>query len=165
MQVHRVYRCFFQLSAQPRAVRYGDELSDSPLPILCPMSTAHVRALLVLAISVAAAGCTTPAKNVPARYVPPSNYQPFSCHQLTLEYQRVQGRLLELGGKLDTSAKRDATLGAFGAVIFFPSLLLLSPDTQSETEYSTLRGEFEAMKQAAFMKRCTGLEQSAPATD
>lgn len=116
-----------------------------------------IRVAVVLCAALVLGSCANSAKNVPASYVAPDRYQAYNCAQLTVEYQRVQGRIVQLGGRLDEVASKDTLMGVFGAVVFFPALWKLGGNEQQEAEYGDLKGEAEAMHQAAFMKRCASL--------
>lgn len=126
------------------------------------MSYGKKLALVLLSASFGMQGCTTTSKNVPARYVPPTQYQAYSCKQLAVEFQRTQTRIEELAGQLDEKASKDQLVGAFGAVVFFPVLFMLGGNPQLENEYAGLVGEAEAMQQTAFLKKCTGTGASSP---
>ncbi|MDO8769945.1 MAG: hypothetical protein Q7K57_14810 [Burkholderiaceae bacterium] len=125
-------------------------------PINGPMRRS-IRVAVVLCAALVLGSCANSAKNVPARYVAPDRYQAYNCAQLTVEFQRVQGRIVQLGGRLDEVASKDTLMGVFGAVVFFPALWKLGGNEQQEAEYGDLKGEAEAMHQAAFMKRCASL--------
>jgi hypothetical protein len=126
------------------------------------MSYGKNLALLVLSASFGMQGCTTASKNVPAHYVPPTQYQGYNCRQLAVEFQRAQTRMEEIGGQLDEKSSKDQLLGALGAVVFFPTLFMLGKDPQLESDYAKLLGETEAMQQAAFQKRCAKVGPSSP---
>jgi hypothetical protein len=126
------------------------------------MSYGKKLALVVLSASFGMLGCTTTSKNVPARYVPPTQYQAYNCKQLAVEFQRKQTRIEEIAGQLDEKASKDQLVGTFGAVVFFPVLFMLGGNPLLEDEYAGLVGEAEAMQQAAFQKRCTNPEVSSP---
>lgn len=126
------------------------------------MSSGKKLALVLLSASFGMQGCTTTSKNVPARYVPPTQYQAYSCKQLAVEFQRTQTRIEEIAGQLDQKASKDQLVGAIGAVVFFPVLLMLGGSPQLENDYASLVGEAEAMQQAAFQKKCASTGASNP---
>ena len=119
-------------------------------------------ALTAVAVVLVLNGCATASKNVPVRYVPPAQYQSYNCYQLQLEFRRNQERVAELAGKLDDKANKDGLTGVVGAVIFLPMLFALGGSDQQEADYATLKGEGEAMQQAAFTKKCGVLTPKPP---
>ena len=118
--------------------------------------------LIALAASFVMQGCTTPPKNIPAKYVAPSKYQAYNCYQLSIEFQRLQTQMLELDGKLEQESSKDSVMGVFGAIVFFPALFLTGGHSQQETEYAALKGDVEAMQQVAFQKKCAGIAPKSP---
>jgi hypothetical protein len=117
---------------------------------------------VILCASVILGGCATASKNVGVRYISPARYQPYNCYQLSAEYRRIKGRLVQLGGRLDESASKDSLRSVFGAIIFFPALFVLGGNEQEEAEYGALKGEYDAVQQAAFVKKCSN---TAPSID
>jgi hypothetical protein len=126
------------------------------------MSYGKKLALVVLSASFGMLGCTTTSKNVPVRYVPPTQYQAYNCKQLAVEFQRKQTRIEEIAVQLDEKASKDQLVGAFGAVVFFPVLFMLGGNPLLEDEYAGLVGEAEAMQQAAFQKKCATIGANGP---
>jgi hypothetical protein len=126
------------------------------------MTLVRKLALVVLAASFVMQGCTTASKNIPVKYVAPNKYQSYNCYQLSIEYQRVQNRMLELGGQLDEQSSKDGLMGVFGAIVFFPALFVIGGHSEKETEYAALKGDVEAMRQAAFQKKCPGIATKSP---
>jgi hypothetical protein len=126
------------------------------------MSYGKKLALVVLSASFGMLGCTTTSKNVPARYVPPTQYQGYNCKQLAVELQGAQTRIEEMSGQLDQKASKDQLVGVVGAVVFFPVLFMLGGNAQLENDYADLLGAAEAMRQAAFQKKCSSTGVSSP---
>lgn len=116
-----------------------------------------------LAAATALAGCATASKDVAPAHVSPLQYQSYDCQQLGNEAERVQRRVLELGGRLDEAAANDKTLAGVGMVLFWPALFALGGTKQQEAEYARLKGEHEAIEQAALHKQC-GAPGAATAT-
>lgn len=111
---------------------------------------------LGLALAIAVSGCSTASKDISATYVSPVQYQSYDCDQLAAELNRVQTRVVQLGGRLDEAASNDKALTGVGIVLFWPVLFALGGTKQQEAEYSRLRGEYDALQQAAIQKKCTG---------
>jgi outer membrane murein-binding lipoprotein Lpp len=113
--------------------------------------------LFVVSFSLVIAGCSTASKDITATYVSPLQYQNYDCGQLAAETQRVQARVVELGGRLDEAASNDKAITGVGVVLFWPALFMLGGTKAQEAEYARLRGEYEAVQKAAVEKRCQGL--------
>lgn len=105
-------------------------------------------------------GCATSSKDIVGAYVSPTQYQSYDCGQLTEEANRIRIRVSQLGGRLDEAASNDKAIVGVGLVLFWPALFFLGGTKQQEAEYARLRGEYDALEQAAIQKRCT----SAPGT-
>ena len=110
----------------------------------------------VLAASIALSGCATASKDIAASYISPMQYQSYDCDQITGEVQRVQARVSQLGGRLDEAAANDKALAGVGIVLFWPALFALGGTKQQEAEYARLKGEYDAIQQAAIAKKCSG---------
>jgi hypothetical protein len=102
-------------------------------------------------------GCSTASKNVATSYVSPMQYNHYDCDQLTAEAQRVQGRANQLAGRLDEAAQNDKIITGVGLVLFWPALFALGGTKEQEAEYARLKGEYDAIQQAAVTKRCAGI--------
>jgi hypothetical protein len=115
-----------------------------------------------VALAVALAGCATGSKDIAATYVSPLQFQGYDCQQLQMEAQRIQSRVGELGGRLDQAASNDKALVGVGMILFWPALFALGGTKQQEAEYGRLRGEYEAIQQAAVQKKCAAPATPAP---
>lgn len=118
----------------------------------------------VVAACMALSGCATASKDIAALYVSPMQYQPYDCDQLSSEAQRIQSRVVQLGGRLDTAASNDKAIAGVGLVLFWPALFALGGTKQQEADYARLRGEYDAVQQSAILKKCPGIVASAPTT-
>jgi hypothetical protein len=59
----------------------------------------------------------------------------------------------QLGGRLDQASSNDKAILA-GGILFFPAWFALGGTKQQEAEYARLKGEHEAVQQAAILKKC-----------
>jgi hypothetical protein len=116
-----------------------------------------------LSVSLAVTGCATASNDLAAAYVSPLQYQAYDCSQLSGEAQRVQARTSQLGGRLDEAASNDKALAGVGLILFWPALFALGGTKQQEAEYSRLKGEYDAITQAAVLRKCPGI--GAPSQD
>lgn len=112
------------------------------------------KATILFSVAAFLAGCATASKDIAASYVSPLQYQSYDCGQLASETQRIQGRYVELGGRLDQAASNDAAIMGVGLIIFWPALFALGGTKQQEAEYGRLRGEFDAVQKASIEKKC-----------
>jgi hypothetical protein len=120
----------------------------------------------VLSVTIALAGCATASKDIAANYVSPMQFQSYDCDQLASETQRIQVRVNQLGGRLDEAASNDKAIMGVGMILFWPALFALGGTKQQEAEYARLKGEYDAVQQAAVAKKCPGAvapAQAAPA--
>jgi len=109
---------------------------------------------LLLATALAAQGCATASKDVATSYVSPLQYQSYDCDQIGSEMGRVQVRVKELGGRLDEANTNDKALVGVGLVLFWPALFFVGGTKQQEAEFGRLKGEYDALQQAAVAKKC-----------
>ena len=117
----------------------------------------------LLCAALAVSGCATSSKEISATYVSPMQYQPYDCGQLLAESQRIQSRVVELGGRLDQAASNDKAIMGVGLILFWPALFALGGTKQQEAEYARLRGEYDAVQQTAIQKKCAAMPAAAPA--
>ena len=110
---------------------------------------------LMTIAGLALSGCATASKNVATSYVSPLQYQAYDCEQLGAEAARIQSRVTALGGRLDEAAQNDAALTGIGLVLFWPALFFLGGTKDQEAEYSRLKGEYDAVQEAAVGKKCS----------
>lgn len=125
------------------------------------MKTLKTTAALT-AICIALAGCATASKDIATASVSPLQYSNYDCSQLSAESLRLSTRVQQLGGRLDQAATNDAALMAVTLVLFWPAAFALGGTKQQEAEYATLKGEAEAVQQAAIAKKCTGVMTATP---
>ena len=100
-------------------------------------------------------GCATQPKDLPTAYVSPLQYQNYSCDQIAMEMNRVSRKVNELRGDLKEEADNDSAQMAIGLIIFWPALFFLEGgDGADATEFSRLKGEFEALESISIQKSC-----------
>ena len=84
-------------------------------------------------------------------------YQAYDCEQLSSESQRINTRVAQLSGRLDTAASNDKALVGVGVILFWPALFALGGTKQQEADYGRLKGEYDAVQQSAIIKKCPGM--------
>ncbi len=65
----------------------------------------------------------------------------------------------EVSGIQDREATSDAVVMGVGLVLFWPALFFLADGGDREQEVARLKGEVEAVEQAAIQKECEALVQ------
>ncbi len=98
-------------------------------------------------------GCASQASNIDAIYVSPVQYNTYNCNQIGQELQRVHRKIMEVSGKQDSAAAKDAVALGVGLVIFWPALFFMIGGDKKE-ELSRLKGEYDALQEAAIQKEC-----------
>jgi hypothetical protein len=97
--------------------------------------------------------CASSSDKITASYVSPLQYQGYNCNQIQMELMRVNRKVLEVTGKQDAEADKDAVAMGVGLILFWPALFFLIGEDKKE-ELARLKGEYEALEQAAIMKEC-----------
>lgn len=123
-----------------------------------------MKKLVVAAVSASLVlgGCATASKDVATAYVSPMQYQSYDCDQISVESQRIQSRVSQLGGRLDQAAANDQAIGVAGALLFWPALFFLGGTKTQEAEYGRLKGEYDGLQQASIARKCSGLVAQSP---
>ncbi len=109
---------------------------------------------LILAIGLIQ-GCASRPESIEAAYVSPLAYRDYSCSQLTQELRRIGRNAQEVAGDQHNTANTDAVAVGVG-IIFWPAFLFLAGDDRAE-EFARLKGEADAVEQAAITKDCHDL--------
>ena len=97
--------------------------------------------------------CASSSDKISAQYVSPIQYQSYNCNQIRMEMQRVSRRVNEVAGVQDAQASKDSVALGVGLVIFWPALFFMIGKDKEE-ELGRLKGEYEALEQAAIEKEC-----------
>ena len=109
-----------------------------------------------LLCTFALSACASRSGNISATYVSPLQYQHYSCAQVGQEMGRVSRKVMEISGKQDSAATKDAVAMTVGLVVFWPALFFLIGGDKKE-ELSRLKGEYEALESVAIEKECTDI--------
>ena len=101
------------------------------------------------------AGCASSSNNIQPAYISPIIYQNYDCSQLAAEAQRVSSAASRVAGVQDQKATNDAVATGVALVLFWPAAFMVSGgDGQTGAELAKLRGQKEAIEQAAIQKKC-----------
>ncbi|WP_156398350.1 hypothetical protein [Caulobacter sp. Root1455] len=106
----------------------------------------------VLCASLVSACATAPDK-ISASYTSPLQYGGYDCDQIREEMVRVSAKVREVAGVQQRQAKNDKWAMGVGLVLFWPALFFLVGSDKKE-ELSHLKGDYDALQQAAIQKKC-----------
>lgn len=98
-------------------------------------------------------GCAKTASSISPSYISTAQYSGYSCKQIGREMIRVHRRVLEISGKQDAAAAKDAVALGVGLVLFWPALFFMIGGDKKE-ELARLKGEYEALNTAAIEMDC-----------
>lgn len=115
----------------------------------------------LLSTALILGGCATSSEKIATAYVSPMQYQSYDCEQMAIEGTRLNQRVLSLQAQVDKAASNDKALTGVGMILFWPALFALGGNQQQEAEYGRLKGEYDALQQAAVTKKCTGVGPTA----
>ena len=117
--------------------------------------------LLAACAALTLSACATSSNEIASGYTSPLQYQGYDCQQIAMEEQTVLARVSQLGGQIDRRATNDKIAMGVGVVIFWPALLFVKGNGEQTAEYARLKGEHEALENAAIAKRCLGGAQAS----
>ena len=107
-----------------------------------------------LCLTFIVTGCATSPNEMTASYVSPLIYQSYDCQQLVMESDRVSRRVQSMHSRLAEKESDDSAKMAVGLILFWPALFFLDGDEDGAIEYKRLKGESEAIHQAAIARKC-----------
>jgi hypothetical protein len=110
---------------------------------------------LALLVGGFLSGCASHTNEISAAYVSPLQYDSYNCKQISAEMGRVSRRAQEVAFNVNKNADGDQTAMAVGLILFWPSLFFIDGDKPEAQEYARLKGEFDALEQAAIQKGCS----------
>ena len=116
-----------------------------------------MRTVTVALLVAFLAGCAQSPGSIKGTYVSPLVYQNYDCGQVRQEMMRVSRKVQEVSGAQSRAATGDAVATTVGLVIFWPALFFLMGGDDRADELARLKGESEALEQAAIQKNCTAL--------
>ena len=120
---------------------------------------------LIAAVSGCAilAGCATAPDRVQASYVSPEQYGYYSCRQIREEMVDVSRQVAGIADAQGADRRRDAVALTVGLVVFWPALIFMA-EGDHKSELAQLKGQYDALKEAAIRKDCASLNDEI-ATD
>ncbi len=122
-------------------------------------------AAIVAVLAASMTACATAPSSVQAAYVSPIEYSDLSCDQIRRELVSVSDHVRMVTGEQAKDHTRDAVAMTVGIVVFWPALFFMSGKSH-QGELAELKGEYDALDQAAIRKNCPVAQelQAAPGT-
>ena len=106
-------------------------------------------------MSVFVLSCASDPSDLQTTYVNPSQYASYDCGQIENALATKNTRLASLYTSLQNEADADKWQAGVGLLLFWPTLFWLEGNDGPEaTEYRRLKGEVEALGEAANRKKC-----------
>jgi hypothetical protein len=119
------------------------------------MLNRNLRLIAVAGVAALVTGCATDPKKISAAYVSPAQYRSWDCEQIVSESAHIERRSVELYNSLKKDADADKWQMGVGLILFWPTLFALEGgDGPEASEYSRLKGEYEALRTVSVEKRC-----------
>lgn len=114
-----------------------------------------ISALMFTTLVFGITACATPPEEIQSSYVSHLEYKDHDCDQIATELRRANRRVGSLHASLKEKADKDETQMGVGLILFWPTLFFLEGgDGPEAAEYARLRGEVEALEEAANLKKC-----------
>ena len=111
------------------------------------------------------AGCATKSGEIMPTYVSPLQYSNFNCDQIRAEAQRIHVRASQMTGIVDEKAQNANVGTAVAVVLFWPAAFWAASTgatMEQRAELARLKGEQEALAQAAIQNKCQGIVLQEP---
>ena len=113
-----------------------------------------IKAFVAVCAALSLAACATSPDKISASYDSPLQYQGYDCGQIRSELVRIGRRVDEVTGHQRKQANNDALAMGVDLVLFWPALFFLAGGNDKKEELGRLKGEYDALQEAAVVKRC-----------
>jgi hypothetical protein len=101
------------------------------------------------------ASCATSPDKIMSNYVSPLKYRDYTCDEISMVQQDVERKVGRLKNKLQNDATADRNQAIVGTLLFWPAYFWLEGGDSAEAgEYAQLKGEYDALEDAAVAKKC-----------
>lgn len=110
--------------------------------------------VVICALAVHLAGCTTRAVDVLPAPANPADFLAWDCLRIDDEQDRVQQRAADVAYAVDELAGNNILALGLGVTVFWPAILAMRPAGLEAAELARLKGRFEALQTAARYKSC-----------
>lgn len=108
----------------------------------------------VFSVGLMLSGCAKKSEDIAGSYISPTQYQSFSCRQISEEAARVSNRAVLAMGVQDKKAQNDAVATGVGLVLFWPALFFIKGNAESSAEIASLKGQMDALEIMSIKKNC-----------
>jgi hypothetical protein len=114
------------------------------------------RVPILLLFIVSMIGCSTQPEKIEKQSFILLTYQDYTCKQIGVEIDRVNGRSYELFGSLKNPTNNNETQMAVRGLACFglPLFVIKGGDDYRAKEYARLKGEREVLEKLAVQKEC-----------
>ncbi len=102
--------------------------------------------------------CASSPDSINATYISPLQYGSYDCDQIRQEMVRVSAHVREVAGQQKRKHDNDQIATGVGIVLFWPALFFLAGGDKKE-ELGRLKGEYDALNEAAIQKKCAVVEE------
>lgn len=110
--------------------------------------------LSTICILAVLSSCAKHPDKIAPQYISPMQYRNYTCDQIAAEVTRLSTRVSELHGVQKKAHTTSNVATVVGVVLFWPALFFIDGNSQGASEYTRLKGEFNALEQIAIEKNC-----------
>ena len=104
------------------------------------------RLILTAMIATTLAACATNPDKIASAYVPPSEYDGFSCQELEVAYKQNTNEYRELFTSMKKRNNTNTGAAVVGAILFWPALFLMKgKDAEADGDLAELKGREKAL--------------------
>lgn len=100
------------------------------------------------------AGCASDPKDLQAQYVSPERYKDYDCEQIATEMSHLERKTGNLYRQLKAERTADEWQTVTGVLFIIPLFWLEGGDSPVAAEFTLVKGEHEAFRQMATIKKC-----------
>jgi hypothetical protein len=113
-----------------------------------------MKCLAMFFFTVLVSSCAKHPDKIKSQYISPLVYSEYSCDQIISEMQRLTSKISELRGIQQNASTKSNVATGVGVVLFWPALFFIDSNSEQASEYARLKGEYDALGQAAIQKNC-----------
>ena len=110
----------------------------------------------IFSLTILLTACADKSANIQANYVSPLAYNSYNCEALEQEYARLVRKSQSINKQQDDIASNDSVATGVGLILFWPALFFIDNDDVRE-QVAQLKGEVDAVEQAAIQKNCSNV--------
>ena len=117
------------------------------------LSKLLITSLITASLLTGFTGCAQKTSKIQAHYISTNFYTNYSCVTLNDIKQELASELSTLTIEQDKVATID-TVAVIGAVIFWPTLIVLAITDDQKDTIKIVKGKYEAVQRAQLYKKC-----------